>query len=204
MDSLTPEQRLKVENLVVGKFYKLLPSEHFPKRNNLMVARLHKFDLTNNILTFALPVFEQKYPGSCEFDMLIGRHQMVSGLEIDKIIPIDAPRGTDWSINWKKYLSEIACPPAPINYNVNEPLSPENWESREATRALGVPWSKPGTTGGGSAIPVTVDGSTVPRTREKMTAEPVTGGGSAAATSSKKKKTRSERRNRKTRKASRR
>ena len=42
-------------------------------------------------------------------------------------------------------------PTAAPSYNVNEPLSPENWASREAARAAGTPWSRPGATGGGSA-----------------------------------------------------
>lgn len=50
-----------------------------------------------------------------------------------------------------------AAPSAAANYEVNEPLSATNWSARESARTAGASWSKPGTTGGGSAIPTRND-----------------------------------------------
>ena len=54
-------------------------------------------------------------------------------------------------------------PSISYNYNVNEPLSNENWAAREAARSAGVAWSKNGSSGGGGSTgPSGGGGSTGP------------------------------------------
>ena len=157
MDSLTLEQRQKVNNLVRGKFYKYMPpNERYDKR-----IKIGKFmyltDRDRNAeLAFGYPTFTQISADSCEFSGGMGLY-FFSVREIDHFSPIEAPPGApaDWEPS-DEDLSAIACPPEPStpeNYNVNEPLSAENWAAREAARAGGVSWSRPGATGGGSAGP---------------------------------------------------